>query len=343
MRYGLAESNSGHFSNRTAFPAQSSVLDEEALFHRVVMEYDIPTPKDCIFFSRGDSDIYRVHTAGPTFYLKVYRPPYSAAKAEAEARLLADLAVHGVGLVAAVRRRDGLFTSEVKASEGPRPSLLFEEAPPGGLAPLDEDTCKKLGTAVAQLHEVGDSLSCDYQTAFARGEHDELMPYARRLACDDDYTELQRIREQLGKRLSELSLAEDEEDIGLCHCDLVLSNIRRAGDGTIVFFDFANARYTLRSNELAGVRKTLRRHATGEELDRFWNAFQCGYRQVRRLPNRSDCREQLPILELLGITGWICGVMATCPLRMGTETFNREWVRKELSNVKELAAQILKP
>ena len=155
MRYGLSESNGGLFGDRTCFPAQSSVLDEEALLQRVVPEYDISAAKDCLFFSRGDPDIYQVHTVGPTFYLKVYRPPHPAAQAEAEAHLVADLSRHGASVVAAVRRRGGAFATEVVASEGRRPVLLFEEAPADGLDPLEEDSCRQLGVAVAKLHSAG--------------------------------------------------------------------------------------------------------------------------------------------------------------------------------------------
>ena len=40
MRYGLSAANAGDLADRTSFPAQSSVLDEEALFRRIVPRYD---------------------------------------------------------------------------------------------------------------------------------------------------------------------------------------------------------------------------------------------------------------------------------------------------------------
>ena len=120
MRYGLAESNRGNFEDRVSFPSQSSVLDEEALFHRVVPQYNLPTPTDCRFFERGDSDVYQIRTVGPTFYLKIYRPPHPTVRAEAEGRLVTKLLRHGASVVPAVPRRDGAFATELAASEGPR-------------------------------------------------------------------------------------------------------------------------------------------------------------------------------------------------------------------------------
>jgi len=103
MRYGLSNSNRQDFADRTCFPAQSSVLDEEALFRRVVPQYDIPEPESCVFFSRGDSDIYQVRAASSTYYLKIYRPPHpTLLEAEAEARLVRDLSEQGASVVAAV-------------------------------------------------------------------------------------------------------------------------------------------------------------------------------------------------------------------------------------------------
>ena len=61
MRYGI-ENNRNWIKNRTIFPVQSSVLDEEALFSEAVKDYAIPEPSACRFLSRGDSDIYRVKT-----------------------------------------------------------------------------------------------------------------------------------------------------------------------------------------------------------------------------------------------------------------------------------------
>jgi len=92
LRYGLSVSNQGEDKDRVAFPALSSVLDEQALLNRVVCHYDLPHPaRECQFFDRGDSDIYRVRTEHAAFYLKVYRPPYAAEQVEQEAQRVHDL------------------------------------------------------------------------------------------------------------------------------------------------------------------------------------------------------------------------------------------------------------
>ena len=101
---------SGNHDDRVCFPAQSCVLDEVALLERVSGEYDIPAPMACVFFARGDSDVYKVHTENSTYYMKVYRPPHPLAWAESEARLVVDLADAGAAVARAVRRRSRRYS-----------------------------------------------------------------------------------------------------------------------------------------------------------------------------------------------------------------------------------------
>jgi Ser/Thr protein kinase RdoA (MazF antagonist) len=338
MRYGLSESNRGNFVDRSSFPAQSSVLDEAALLHRVVREYELPTPRDCMFLERGDSDVYQIHTVGPAFYLKVYRPPHPTERAEAEARLVSKLLQHGASVVAAVPRRDHAFATEVTASEGPRAALVFEEAPPFRFDAGDEGACRRLGTAVARLHAAGDAVGLEFVSAFAGSD---LLPFARRLAYEEDYVELQNVRQKLIQRLGELPDHAGEDDVGWCHGDLVLSNIRCREDGSIVFFDFGNAGFVPRANELARIRGALWKHEAPKRSDGIWAAFVDGYAQVRVVPGIVEHSDRLLMVEALRRIGWIGGVMASCPLRMGTETFNREWVRKQLRSVRESVAHLL--
>jgi hypothetical protein len=82
--------------DRCSFPAQSSVLDEVALFKRVVPLYEVKKPRTCRFLTRGDADIYRIWTDTHCYYLKIYRPPEPVSRVEAEGRFVADLAFHDV-------------------------------------------------------------------------------------------------------------------------------------------------------------------------------------------------------------------------------------------------------
>jgi len=338
MRYGLSSSNRQDFADRTCFPAQSSVLDEEALLRRVVPEYDRPEPTSCTFFSRGDSDVYQVRTVGPTYYLKVYRPPNpTIPEAEAEARLVRSLAEHGASVVTAVPRKDGSFASRIDASEGPRAALLFEEAPAGVFEPDDARACYRLGSAVATLHAAGDRGEGKPEVAWGRAA---LLPFAQRLAYEEDYAELCRILERMEARLEVYPDAAAEHDVGWCHCDLVLSNIRCREDGAIVFFDFGNAQYVSRAQEFARVHRTLSAGTDASLRETRWAGFLEGYAQIRPVHESFADADRLRAVGTIQRIGWIGSVMATCPLRMGTETFNRDWVRTQLQGIRESVAQL---
>jgi Ser/Thr protein kinase RdoA (MazF antagonist) len=340
MRFGLETPGGDGYGDRTAFPAQSSVLDEEALLHRVVGEYDIPSPRACLFLSRGDSDVYRIYTAGPRYYLKVYRPPHSLAWAESEARFVTGLSHLGIPVVGVVQRRDGTFATQVVASEGRRPALVFQEAPDAQLAPLDTDACLRFGAALANLHRAADTMDEDY--AFRVFDCDyvshALLPFAERLIDEGDRATLTALLKELRLRLQ--SFSTSTPGFGLCHADPVLSNVRLDDDGSIVFFDFGNAALTWRAYDLAVVHQTLLRRRAQDSHDRLWGAFLDGYERVRELPEGTG--RDLPLFLLLRRVSWIAGVMASCPLRMGTETFNHNWVREQMPDLGDLAANLPK-
>lgn len=338
MRYGLLASNHGDFVDRASFPAQSSVLDEEALFHRIVPQYQLPSVKSCVFFSRGDADVYQIGTVGPTYYLKIYRPPDLVEKGEAEGRLVTQLLEHGASVVPAVPRHDGAFATAIAASEGTRVALVFEAAPPGRLDATDEGTCCRLGEAVARLHTAGDVID---GSATDPLDASDLLCFAERLTHEEDYAELQELKGRIIDRLCSLPSDSQNNDIGWCHGDLGLCNIRCREDGSIVFFDFGNARFIPRAAELVRVRGTLRKHDAPQESDELWGMFEEAYASVRPVPSRKGSEERWELLGALGKIRWIGGVMASCPLRMGTESFNPEWVRNQLKDIRRTVAHIL--
>ena len=57
-RYGTRDIAEWGADDRLAFPAQSSVLDEDALRDRVASLYELPPLSSCRFLSRGAADVY---------------------------------------------------------------------------------------------------------------------------------------------------------------------------------------------------------------------------------------------------------------------------------------------
>lgn len=332
MRYGLID-HGDSFPDATAFPAQSSVLDEEALLSRVVRDYVIPTPVSCRFYDRGGADIYRVKTEASDFYLKIYRPPHTLEQAEAEASFVTALADAEIPIVRPVRRSSGEFASRVLASEGKRPMLLFEEAPPPLPAERDESLVAQLGRRIATMHVAADGFDTDFGVpeidtdAFLK----ERVYYTSRFLSGEEGAYLNDVAQRLGVVLNQLP--REKPDFGLCHADLVMSNIRMTTEGTITLFDFGNTLQTWRSFELALVYGSMR-NRDQEDGGILWQAFLDGYRSIRSLPEALDV--QIPLMMVLRMIGFLGGNCASLILRRGVESIESGFIENGMKRFREV-------
>jgi len=332
MRYGL-ENHGVSCSDGAVFPVQSSVLDEEALIPRVLKNYDIPMPESCHFLTRGDGDIYRVKTGVTNFYLKVYRPPQSLELTEAEASFVSALSVSGIPVVRPVPRKDSSFALQVSAPEGTRPMLLFEEAPPPLPQQFDESLFTRIGESVAQLHTAADEFDTDFGLKIIDPDTylKERVYYTSQFLSKQDSDYLTDVAGSLALILKKLPRKKPE--YGLCHADLVMSNLRMTDDGTITFFDFGNGKKTWRALELAIVYWSLGNRYR-DSREQLWKAFLQGYESIRSLPEALS--ERLSVMLILRQIGFLGDNCASLPLRLGTEPFESGFIEKELNRLKEL-------
>ena len=335
MRYGLG--NHGNSSSEgSSFPAQSSVLDEEALLSRIVAEYRIPAPVSCRFLTRGDADIYRVKTATNSFYLKVYRPPQSLRQTEAEASFVTALSDSDIPVVRPVSRREGLFACQVHGPEGTRPMLLFEEAPPPLPAQLDESLLEQIGEKVALVHAAADKFDNDSDVTAMESDRflEERVYYTSHFLTDQDSAYLGDVSKKLSLFLQQLPHKAPE--FGLCHADLVMSNLRLTAEGTITLFDFGNTLKTWRVFDLAIVYWSLENRYR-DCRDHLWMAFLQGYESIRLLPEALS--ERLPVMLILRQIGFLGGNCATLPLRLGTEPFESDFIEKGMKRLRNLVEE----
>jgi Ser/Thr protein kinase RdoA (MazF antagonist) len=335
MRYGLQKGKNSRPDN-TFFPVQSSVLDEEALLAHVVKDYCIPTPRACHFLTRGDADIYRVRTATDNFYLKIYRPPRSLEQAQAEARFVLALSAAGVPVVKPVPRTNGSFAFQVSAPEGTRPMLLFEQAPPPLPSQLDQTLLAQIGEKVAMLHAASDELDTDLGIAALESDKflQERVYYTSRFLSEQHSAYLRDVSRSLGLVLQKLP--RQTPDFGLCHADLVMSNLRLTPEGTVTFFDLSDALKTWRAFELAVVYWSLCNRYR-DERDLLWPAFLQGYASIRPLPQALS--ELVPIMLVLRQIGFLGGNCATLPLRLGSELFESGFIEKEMQRLGQFVQQ----
>jgi len=325
-----------HVTGEAQFPAQSSVLDESALLDRILRDYAIEPAESCRFLERGDADAYRVKTLKAVYYLKVFRPPRAVAEAESEARFVSHLAEDGVPVVRAIRRLSGSYATQVYAGEGPRPILLFEEAP----APLPKEITLEqaaaLGATAARVHAHADADDTPYDVpsldldAVAK----RRVPHIRRFADEQDQRFMDTVIEWLRPRLSGIPL--EAPDWGICHADLVLSNVRDAAQpGGVTLFDFGGVSRTYRSYDLAVFYWSLGHRDLTRRKER-WEAFLDGYTSIRSLPSR--LMEDLPALLALRELVFLGGNAATLPLRLGTEPFESTFMHDGFDRIRSILA-----
>jgi Ser/Thr protein kinase RdoA (MazF antagonist) len=312
------------------FPAQSSVLDESALLKYVVSAYEIGPAESCRFLERGDADIYRVKAGGAHYYLKVFRPPRSEAHAESEARFVARLAEAGLPVVRAILRTDGGHASVVLASEGMRPILLFEEAPPPLDRKLSKSHMEAVGQAIARVHDLADADAPSYElrTFDLKTLEAERAPHIRRFASEEDTEFMAAVIEWIRPQLSEIP--REPPEWGICHADLVMSNLRM-GDRGLTLFDFGGAARTFRGYELAVVYWSLG-HRYRDQREELWGALLRGYASVRPLPAR--LKERLAAFRALRELAFLGGNAATLPLRLGTEPFESSFMSDGFNRIR---------
>ncbi len=325
-----AADHSSEHESEPFFPAQSTVLDESALLQRIVKTYRIGQPESCRFLCRGAADVYRVVARGANYYLKIYRPPSPQAHAESEARFLARLSEAGLPVVRAVPRTDGTYACQVLASEGPRPILLFEEAPPPLPGELVVEQMTALGQTVARMHELADADSAPYDlpTFDLDTIEVERAQDIRQFASEDDAAFMTAVIDWMRPRLAEI--LREAPEWGICHGDLVLSNVR-VGEEGVTLFDFGNITRTYRGLELAIVFWSLG-HRYADQRAGCWKALLGGYESIRSLPD--GMTERLPIFLILRELAFLGGNATSLPLRLGTEPFESSFMSDGFNRIR---------
>jgi Ser/Thr protein kinase RdoA (MazF antagonist) len=335
-RYGIGN-NRQWIKQEGLFPVQSSVLDEEELLTWVMKDYYHLDPTSCRFLSRGDSDIYRVKTSTSNYYLKVYRPPKSIESVEAEAAFVSALSQSGIEVVKPVPRSNGQYAHQASAPEGLRPMLLYEEAPPPLPQELDAGILAQIGEKVALLHEVADKMgtSLDISPIDLEKNHQENVFFTSQFLSDVESEYFEEVSFQLVKFLEKQS--RNSPDFGLCHADLVLSNIRLGEAGMITFFDFGNALRIWRAYELAVVYWSLMNRYM-EDGEKLWEAFLKGYQSNRPLPGLvSEYITEFLVLRQIVFLGGNC---ASLPLRLGTEPFESGFIEDQMERLRHLVQDL---
>ena len=274
----------------TTFPTIYTTLSPDALSTEVLPRFGVAEISECVFFTGGFNDTYRIKTEDRrTFYLRAYRKSWrTLSDIQYELDVLNYLQQKGFPAARPVALQDGKCYCEVRAPEGIRYLALFTEAPgreisydfePGKMA-------QRYGRAVAELHNALEGFSSSHQRFQKNLAHFIDMPL-RNVAPflkhrPDDWDYFQAFAEKVRHKIQ--SLPADELKQGFCHGDLQGYHAKIASDETLTFYDFDCGGYGYRAYDLAVFLWCCRLE---EAITSRWEPFLKGY-QERRTINDLD-------------------------------------------------------
>jgi Ser/Thr protein kinase RdoA (MazF antagonist) len=208
---------------------------------------------------------------------------------------------------------------------------MFEEAPPPLPSLLDETLLLQIGAKIARLHVIADGFNTDFGIPEIQSDEflREQVSNTSRFLSHQDRAFLGSVSEQLAHILKRLP--RKAPDFGLCHADLVMSNLRLTSEGTITIFDFGNVQKTWRVFELAIVYWSLGSRYQ-DSRDDLWKAFIQGYESIRELPEALS--EYLVVMLILRQISFLGGNCATLPLRLGTEPFESGFIENGMAQLR---------
>jgi Ser/Thr protein kinase RdoA (MazF antagonist) len=259
----------------------------------------------------GENTVYRVHTTGGSYALRVHRPGYhTAQEVRSEIAWIGALRDAGVVTPEPIPGTDGDPVQVVGDAGDPRMAVLFRWmegeslARSGGIAPW-----RHLGEVMARIHEHGRTWTRPARFARPSWDRDALTgpeprwgpPDPHRLLAPDDRGLLLRATEEVGDRLDALGRGPDR--YGLIHGDLGFDNVLIDPRGRAVVIDFDDSGDGWYLYELA---VALYPHEGSADFDARRTALIEGYRSVAGLPE--ELVAELPTFLMarrLVSLGWV--------------------------------------
>lgn len=157
-----------------------------------------------------------------------------------EVRLLNYLGENGVSVVKPLMKKDGTYTSELKAPEGNRYSVLYESVE-GDEIGDDENHIRAFGEMVGKFHQCSDDMPGEYHRKHLDLEYlldssiEVISPHMPHRI--EDLTIIKRIAEYCKEQIPAL-LPKEHPEYGICHGDLFGGDVRFTEDDVAIIFDF---------------------------------------------------------------------------------------------------------
>ena len=237
----------------TELSCSYSTICSAELMARVLPDYCIDSPLDCLFWERGTNDTYQVRCADARYSLRIYRHDiYPRGEIDFEVEALNYLHNNGFPIAFPIARRSGGYVTEIMAPEGIRYVLVTAFVDGKTLEFQSLDDSRIFGESVARLHEV----SQGFKTHHKKKDLDlknliddsivAIEPYVSHRPEDVSLLSLLATNASAAVQQSDESVL----DIGFCHGDLHGYNAHLNGD-VVTHYDFEECGFGYRIFDLA--------------------------------------------------------------------------------------------
>ncbi len=268
----------------SAINCSYSTLSADELLSKIVSQFCIEKPLDCLLWERGANDTYRVRCTNKTYFLRVYRHNAFPREAiEFEAAFLSYLREQGVPVASPVDVKSGGYIAEIAAPEGVRLAMLTRLAQ--GESP-DYDSlehCGLVGKAAAKMHTVAEGFETPYRRknldlAFLL-EESRVVIHGHMANCSGVLPIVYNLSKAIREKVD--AVPADALGFSVCHGDFHGGNLHVC-KGVVTQFDFEECAYGYCIYDLATFKWGV---CGGSEECRKnqWPAFLTGYESVRPL------------------------------------------------------------
>jgi len=258
-----------------------STISSKELMAKVIPDYCIDRPLDCLFWERGTNDTYQVRCADSRYSLRIYRHEiYPRDEIDFEVDALNYLHNHGFPVAFPIARKSGGYVSEIMAPEGIRYVLVTAFIDGEPLEFESHDDSRIFGKSAAYLHKI----SQGFKTQHKKKDLDLQNLVSDSIAAIESYLSHRPEEFLFLTRLAKDACTavqmtdEGAMDIGFCHGDLHGFNAHIKGD-LLTHYDFEECGFGFRAYDLATFK--WNHYFDDSGIDQ-WLAFLDGYQSVRK-------------------------------------------------------------
>jgi len=249
---------------------------------KVLPEYSIGNPINCLLWERGANDNYVVNTDKSRYSLRIYRHKiHTRDEIDFEVAALNYLHKEGFPVAFPIARKTGGYITEIAAPEGIRYVLLTAYAE--GEQPKYDlpDDFVLTGKSVANLHRITDGFTTPHKKrdidlkAFTEDCFKSIEPHLSQRP--EELAKLTHYLEIATQAMQQVNV--DEMDFGFCHGDIHGGNAH-LHEGVLRHFDFEECGFGYRVFDLATFKWGAVLGAA--PLER-WSSFLEGYESIRKI------------------------------------------------------------